>query len=192
MKFYIPSSTRRAVKLIIRNIRDSVCYYKRLHIRLINIQSPIKNKISSVIFVCKGNVCRSAFAEQRLRDLLLEKKIIIDSCGINVDQGGYPPEESISIAAEFSSILDGRRAKRLQECDINSADLICPMEYWQYQHLVRLFPRKSKNIILLRNLTPFPYRIFCNIPDPYGSEAGEYRRVFTLIDKALQKILEWC
>ncbi|MFW8600784.1 hypothetical protein ACOHYD_04815 [Desulfobacterota bacterium M19] len=148
-------------------------------------------KAATVIFVCKGNVCRSAFAEQRLKYLLGSNNIHIDSCGVNVDQGNSPPGDSVSIAAEFSCSIFGRQAKGLTECDIENADFIFPMEYWQYNRLIQIYPHKKENIFLLRSLVPFPGRLFCNINDPYGWGKKEFRRTYLLIDKALRQIMSW-
>jgi protein-tyrosine phosphatase len=192
IKKFIPNRVKRNAKHFARNIVVSFCYYGWSGKSLLNIQPPVNGKISSVIFVCKGNVCRSTFAEQRLRNLLGTTRVQVDSCGIDVDQGNFPPEDSVAVAAEFSCALDGRRAKGLHRCDIAGADLICPMEYWQYKRLIQLYPEKKKNILLLRNLAPFPYRLFCNITDPYGWGRNEFRRVFRLIDRSLVQIKQWC
>ena len=121
-----------------------------------------------------------------MRNLLNSSTIDIDSCGIDVDQGHFPPPDSVSIAEEYSCCIGERRAKGLKDCNIQNADLIVPMEYWQYRQLVDLYPDKVENIILLRTLLPFPYSLFCNIADPYGYGMDEFRRSYGLIDRSLQ------
>lgn len=192
IKNYIPLAVKRVIKQLGRNIGDSLRYYSGSGISLIKVKPSKNDKIASIIFVCKGNVCRSVFAEYRLRNLLGSTQVKVDSCGIDVDQGGFPPQDSIDVAAEFSCSLHGRQAKGLHRCNIAGADLICAMEYWQYKLLIRLYPEKGKNILLLRNLAPLPYRLFCNIADPYGLGPEEFRRVFRLIDRALEQIRQWC
>lgn len=192
IKKYIPSPVKRTIKRLVRNIAETVQYYGTSWYRLFILRPPRSRIISSIIFVCKGNVCRSAFAELRLRYLLDSKSVQIDSCGIDVDQGDYAPADSISVAAEFSCSLDGRRSKGLSACDFQAADLICPMEYRQYKRLLQLYPEKKENIVLLRNLAPFPWCLFCNIDDPYGLCKNEFRRVYRLIDRSLLQIRRWC
>ncbi len=192
IKAHIPTFIKRMLKGIIGNIVYSIQYYvgsKRCFFR----NSPLgRKKITTIIFVCKGNVCRSAFAEQRLKHLLNLTEVHIDSCGVDVNQGNFPPPDSITTAGEFSCSLAGRRAKGLAGCDMENADLIFPMEYWQYKRLVQLYPEKKENIILLRSITPFPYCLFCNIADPYGWGEYEFRRTYRLIDRALHQIMRWC
>ena len=192
IKRYIPRQVKRTIKRLARNIVESVQYYGTSWYRLFILRSPINRTISSIIFVCKGNVCRSAFAELRLQYLLDSKSIQVDSCGIDVDQGDYAPADSVSVAADFSCSLKGRRSKGLSACNFQAADLICSMEYWQYKRLLYLYPEKKENIVLLRNLAPFPWRLLCNIDDPYGLEINEFRRVYKLIDRSLLQIRQWC
>ena len=192
IKSYIPNRFKRNTKFFLRNIVESFKYYT-MDLGAFSCRLPSnKKKLSCIIFVCKGNVCRSAFAEQRFKKLVGDSDILIDSCGVDVDQGDFSPGDAVTVAAEFSCLLAGRRAKGVAEYDMQGADLILPMEYWQYKRLVQLYPEKKENILLLRSIAPFPYFLFCNISDPYGWGTEEFRRSYRLIDRALHKLLLWC
>ncbi|HFD32716.1 MAG TPA: hypothetical protein ENJ28_08450 [Gammaproteobacteria bacterium] len=192
IKAYIPNSIKRNFKGLIGNIFSSIRYYIGSERYFPHHSLSKRKKITTIVFVCKGNVCRSAFAEYRLKYLLGPTKVHIDSCGIDVDQGHFPPADSVTIATEFSCSLANRQAKKLADCDIENADLIFPMEYWQYKHLLQLYPEKKKNIFLLRSAAPFPSCLFCNIADPYGWGKKEFRRVYRLVDQSLHQIKRWC
>ena len=187
VKQYIPNSLKRSLKRIARNFVDSICYYgvERRGFYKVSLQA---GKTARVVFVCKGNVCRSAFAESRLRCLLEPSHLIIDSCGTDVTVGVLPPADSISVAAEFSCLLAGHRSKDFDACDIENADFIFPMEYGQYNRLVQCYPEKKNSIFLLRSFAPFPYCLFCNISDPYGLGENEFRQVYGLINKILKRL----
>lgn len=194
IKQCIPGQVKRSLKRLVHNVIDSVCYYT-ISGRFFCSGAPpaFGKKVANIIFVCKGNICRSAFAETRLRQLIgAVGTIHIDSCGIDVDQGDLPPPDSVSVAEDFFCSLAGRRSKGLASCNIVDADLIFPMEYWQYKRLVHRYPEKKENIILLRSVASFPQCLFCNIPDPYGLGVSEFRRVYGLIDQALRRIRQWC
>lgn len=185
IKKIIPNKLKRNINGVIRNIINTIQYYF-LEGKLLADRQVLKQlQITKIIFVCKGNVCRSAFAEQRFRDLLVDKTVYIDSCGVDVDQGNYPPRDSVKIAAVYGCSLTDRRAKGLNQCDIQGADLIFPVEYWQYKRLVALYPEKRNNIMLLRTVAPFPYSLFCNIADPYSWGADEFRRCYRMVDRCL-------
>jgi protein-tyrosine phosphatase len=193
IKQCIPGRVKRSVKRFARNVIDSARYYSVSGRFFCGGTPPaFGQKAVNIIFVCKGNICRSAFAEARLRQLLgAVETIRIDSCGIDVDQGNFPPPDSVSVAEEFSCSLAGRRSKGLAACGIAEADLIFPMEYGQYKQLIHRYPEKKEQIILLRSVAPFPQCLFCNIPDPYGLGAAEFRRVYSLIDQTMRRIGQW-
>ena len=184
MKKLIPNHLKRMLKLTVRNILQSTHYYL-IEKRFV---TPLPSPPTHVIFICKGNVCRSAFAEMRFNLLFGNKVQVNESCGLEVNQGSYPPSDSVKVAAEFSCDLSQKRAKGLNECNLERADLILPMEYSQYKTLISLFPDK-KNIRLLREYAPFPYSLFCNINDPYGWGENVFRKTYKLIDKALCRLI---
>ena len=185
LKRYIPKIFKRRIKLLWRNIAQSICYYlldgnifkkKPIHLR-------------NIVFICKGNICRSAFADIKFRKYCQNDKVMIDSCGISVDQGDYPPKEAVSVAGEFGcEKMAYRKSKSLAHCNLEIADLILAMEYGQYKYLVSLFPSKIENIRLLRQYAPNLISFLCNIDDPFSQGEKEYRKTFKLIDRILNEL----
>jgi len=138
-----------------------------------------------VILVCKGNICRSAFAEYYLKREIPAEIYRVESCGLDVDQGLYSPPEAVSVAKEFKLDLELHRSKGLSSCDVHNADLILPMEFGQYLRLKAMFPNHHNKIRLLRDFAPLPDRLLCNIEDPYGANETEFRRCFKQLQRAL-------
>ncbi len=179
LKRVIPKPLRRVLKQSLQNVRETGQY------------SSAKGKydcksISHIIFVCKGNICRSAFAEYYLKSQLPEGVLKIESCGLDVDQGLTSPPEAVCVAKEFSLDLESNRSKGVESCDMHSADLILPFEYRQYLLLIALFPGEKTKVKLLRDFAPWPDRLLCNINDPYGSDENEFRRCFRQIQRAVE------
>jgi len=181
-KYYKISITtgaiNRLIVLTVRNIHESIRYY----ITRGNIS---KNKIKSVIFVCSGNICRSAFAESIYKKLASDKVLTIDSCGLNVESSSTPPDEAISTAKKFSVNIENHKSKGWKSCDLSHADIILAMEYWQYKELRKYFPQNKCNIRLLREYAPFPENLLCNIYDPFARSENEYEKCFNKINRAL-------
>ena len=184
IKKYIPNIWKSRIKAFIRNCFDSIHYYL-IDRQIFNAEIKFPKHI---VFVCKGNVCRSAFAEKLMVLITTNTELKIESCGLDVDQGHHPPVESVETAKEFSCSLFGHISKGLDDCDPDNADLILSMEYKQHTRLLSILPHKKKAIKLLRSYAPFPYSIFCNIDDPYGWGKDEFRKAFCLIDRSLKKI----
>ena len=180
LKALLPRSLKRSVTRLYRNIQESFAY---------QLAKPAgaPHRITHVVFVCKGNICRSAFAEYYLRSILDEghENIRIESCGLDVDQGFVSPPEAVQAAREFGLDLTGHRSKGAAACDLRNADLIVPMEYGHYRRLLALYPQYKDKIRLLRDFAPWPQRIFCNIHDPYGLGLKEFRRCFRMIHFSL-------
>lgn len=181
LKALLPRSFKRAVKLTLRNIWESAAY------RVSRRRSDDEHW-RHLVFVCKGNICRSAFAEFYLKSsvsTMSHETIRVESCGLDVDQGIFSPPEAIEVGGEFGIDLSSNRSKGLPACDLQSADLIVPMEYRQYLRLKTMFPDMQKKIKLLREFSPWPDRIICNISDPYGLEEKEFRYCFRKMQRAL-------
>lgn len=179
-KTYISKSLKRRVKLYTINCKQSIQYFLEED-RSLRITKPYY-----IVMICKGNVCRSVFAEYRLRRIVKNDKIIIESCGLDVDQGNCAPEKSIETARYYGIDLSAHRSKGLSECNIEKADLVLAMELKQYRRLVSLFPNKKARIKLLRKYAPFPFSMLCNIDDPYGCNNKEYIKCYSLIDTSLK------
>lgn len=178
LKHIFPRPLKRCLRRALQNGSDSARYW------IYRKKFDSGNK-RHVIFVCKGNICRSAFAEYYLRRAVPDASHRIESCGLDVDQGIFPPPEAVCVAKEFDLDIELHRSRGLASCDVHHADLILPMEFRQYKRLIAMFPGEQKKIRLLRDFAPWPYRILCNIEDPYGSGEREFRRCFRRIQMAL-------
>jgi protein-tyrosine phosphatase len=171
LKAIIPHPYKRLTKRLIQNIYESITYGKIK-------KSPLTNNMRHIIFVCKGNICRSAFAEYYLVMLNADINIRVESFGLDVDQGIHSPLEAIKVGREFGVELNAHCSKGFTACDLQRADLIVPMEFGQYLQLTSMLPNSKKKVRLLRDFSPWPSRLMCNIYDPFGLGEDEFRRCF--------------
>lgn len=171
---------KRNTRLFVRNIYESLLY------RFVRGRE-VSGHTRRIVFVCMGNICRSAFAEYLMKSLAKDKNISIESCGLNADVRPSPVEAIIS-AKSFGLDLEGHLSKGLDCCDLENADLILAMELWQFRKLIEIFPHKKGNIKLLREFTPFPENIFCNINDPFGQPVAVFEKCFRQIERSVAVI----
>lgn len=169
---------KRNAKLFVRNIYESVLYCFARSRR-------VSRDTRRVVFVCMGNICRSAFAEYLMKSVTNDKILSIESCGLNVDVSTSSPIEAIITAKTFGLDLEGHLSKGLECCDLENADLILAMELRQYKKLVELFPHKKRNIMLLREFTSFPENLLCNINDPFGQSEEIFAKCFSQIKRSI-------
>ncbi|OGT97066.1 MAG: hypothetical protein A2X80_05100 [Geobacteraceae bacterium GWB2_52_12] len=170
---------------LLRNLADSVRY--RLRADRCPPASP-----RNVVFVCKGNVCRSAYAEYFMRTLSSPDSLNVASCGLDVRRSDAAPPEARRVAARKGLDLDGHRSKSYEACDLGQADLILAMEFWQYRMLAEMLPHKQQSIRLLREYAPFPENLLCNISDPFGRSESTFERCFAQIERAVVPICREC
>ncbi|MFO7728311.1 MAG: hypothetical protein R6X11_08275 [Desulfonatronovibrio sp.] len=145
--------------------------------------------VRHILFVCKGNICRSPFAEHVLRTLFPGNNLRIESCGLKVDQQVPSPAKALQAARDFGIDLSQHHSRSIEDCDLRSADLIVAMEYAQLQQLARMYPEHMRKAVLLREFAPFPHNMVCNIYDPFGQGQEEFDRCFRLMEKALQGLM---
>jgi protein-tyrosine phosphatase len=101
------------------------------------------------------------------------------------------PHEAVRAAGKIGLDLSSHLSKGIGCCDIENADLILAMEYWQYRKLVQMFPQKSGKIKLLREFTPFPENLLCNIYDPFGLSQRHFEQCFAQIQRSIATVEHW-
>lgn len=147
----------------------------------------------SFLFICKGNICRSVFAQARAKEMAVEKGIpytVFDSAGLEVSGAFPPPQEAILAAREFGIALDIHRSKRISREMLESFDMVIAMEPWQLQVLARFYPPGRDRLFLLplfdkggRN-TGDRFSTY-NIADPFAEDVARFRACYGRIDKCL-------
>jgi len=143
--------------------------------RQINWQS-----VGRVIFVCRGNICRSAYAEVIARSIGMDSI----SCGIDTRPGNPANADAIRVAKVRGVNLSEHRATPIQTLDIRDNDLIVAMEPRQVEFIEQEFANKYKCTLLgLWGRPRYPY-----IQDPYGASDVYFNHCFHYIEKSVHEI----
>lgn len=148
-----------------------------------------------ILFVCLGNICRSAAAEEIMRNRVihagLEKEIDLDSAGLSSYHQGDPADSRMRAHA-------ARRGYRITH-------LSRPVGYHDFFDFDMLIGMDDSNLSGLRNLAPgLPeeqkiYRMtdFCrripadHVPDPYyGGDSG-FETVLDILEDACDGLLDF-
>lgn len=126
-----------------------------------------------VMFVCHGNICRSAMAKYIFR-YMTNNKYIIDSAGTSNEEEGnglyYLSKETLD---KYNIPYDNHKAHRITDDEFNEYDYIIVFDSYNMDNITRRFGHNDKVRMLLPTV----------IDDPW------YTRDF---EKAYKDIYEGC
>jgi protein-tyrosine-phosphatase/predicted ATP-grasp superfamily ATP-dependent carboligase len=129
--------------------------------------------VERVLFICKGNICRSPFAAA-----CLNKKAAIKS----LSAGYYPninrpaPRIAVSCAQSFGVDLSGHRSRIFNDAMLDEADAVFVMDMENYLEVLNTFPGVKHKLFFLTWLRKG--KDCLSIPDPYGRTPEFFRNVY--------------
>lgn len=161
------------------------------------INNPVLcSNIQSILFVCKGNICRSPFAEQIiLKYNSNSTHYECSSAGIYVEERKSPPPEAIILANSYGVDLKDHRSRQINYSLMESFDMVIVMEVWQFVFLKKLFLEFREKIYLLplfdKNQEIISKKdLQLNIFDPYGKSLLQYKECFNRIERCIGMLLD--
>lgn len=108
---------------------------------------PDDSQVSKVLFVCTGNICRSAFAEACLKSLLADgAHVSVSSAGIAA-MVGYGMDPLMTHEAELRGIdAGGHRARQLTGRILGDSDIVLVFEPAQVEWIEREYPEHRAKV----------------------------------------------
>lgn len=151
------------------------------------------HKMTSILFVCMGNICRSPTAEGVFRgkadtaDMLV--RLQIDSAGTHAYHVGEQPDpRSQEYALKRGYDLSPQRARQVCDADFQQFDLILAMDKDNLRHLQNKCPAKyqHKLKLMMSYASHSPSDV---VPDPYYGGARGFDTVLDYIEDAADGLL---
>jgi protein-tyrosine phosphatase len=149
--------------------------------------------MSSVLFVCLGNICRSPTAEGVLRAIAAREfpglKLDIDSAGTANYHVGEPPDRRTVAAARRRGFdLAGLRARQVQRADFERFSYVLAMDRANLVELERLAPPgATARLALFLEFAPDAQAL--EVPDPYYGGVEDFERVLDLCELGARGLL---
>lgn len=137
----------------------------------------------SLLFVCKGNICRSPFAAARAAALL--PGVRVGSAGYAAVPGRRSPAAALGAAAATGVDLSAHRAQALDEALLGEADLVFVFDEDCWRSLWTRHPSARPRLRRLADLAGAP-----SIADPDGGAEAEFVACYALIERALRRAAE--
>lgn len=159
---------------------------------------PIPRHPRSVLFICKGNICRSPFAEQLAVKLQCEGVISgmkFGSAGLHVSKPISSPDDAIQAALRYGVNLERHRSQSISLELVEAYDMVIAMEAWQYAVLRSSYRHHHEKLFLLPLLDSAEqtqhrgYAAF-NIQDPYGCPPSAFDRCFERIGRCIERVFK--
>lgn len=173
-------ATHKVTRSITRTIQGTYPVRARLCSRILQRL----RSANSILFICKGNICRSPYAEHYARKRW-PNEITVRSCGYYPARGRSSPEVAQQVAKEFGIDLSGHESESLREDWIQQADLIFTFDEQNRETLLHRFPSVSDRVFGLGLLcSDRPY----HLADPYGDTDAGFRKVYAQITEAIETL----
>ena len=169
--------------------RDRLCATFLLQIEIINIKY-----MTSVLFICLGNICRSVTAEEVFRTMVKragrEKEFEIDSAGLIDYHEGELADSRMRQHAFAHGYKLTHRSRPVTPADFRRFDLIVAMDDNNVKGLKAVAANAAEcdKIVLMADYLREHDHTY--VPDPYYGVAEDFELVIELLEDACQGLLD--
>jgi protein-tyrosine-phosphatase len=157
-------------------------------------QRAVPTSTRSFVFVCFGNIMRSAMAEFLMRKVLNERapekveEIRIVSAGLHANPGREAHPWMQEAGTDLGISLATHRAKLLTREMVDAADAIFAMDFQNKAELLTLYPDAADKIHMLSSYAEGAWK--CReIPDPYLGDLEVTRYCARQLQTCIQNLL---
>lgn len=141
------------------------------------------NKIQRLIFICQGNVCRSAAAQIIAQELGFPS----DSFGLDTDLDLPAHEKMVAAARKDGYALEAHRSKPINNYSPKAGDLLLVMEPWHHKALKELPGIQDVPVsylgIYASSASPY-------LHDPYNCNETFFLNCFRRINEATKSLIK--
>lgn len=135
----------------------------------------------SVLFVCYGNINRSALAGRYFSERTAGMPIATMSAGFHT-QSGRPADPNMAEIARASGIdLATQRSRVIDHAMVEASDLIFVMEKLHYDQIAKDYPEAADKTFLLNPAG--------EIDDPYGKSTAVYQRCMQEVTASIDHLV---
>ena len=127
-----------------------------------------------ILFVCTGNICRSAQGEQLLRARIpepLQGVFEIRSAGTGALVGAPMPDEAAALSRHYGGVPDAHQGQNITADLVRESDLVLAMAAEHRSGAVQLAPRASRYSFMFTEFGALLDDLANNLPEPVFDEA---------------------
>ena len=148
------------------------------------------SQVSSILFVCMGNICRSPTAEAVFRAQMTQRglDLHLDSAGtIGYHKGAKPDPRSVQAGTARGYDFAGIRSRPITAKDYLRFDLILAMDNNNMEDMLAECPPEHHGKLKL--FLDYAESDYDEVPDPYYGGSRGFDLVVDLIEEASNGLL---
>ena len=146
-----------------------------------------------IMFICTGNICRSAMAEGIMKKLVKENKlndIEVCSCGMYEQTGEYATYNAVEAAKLYGADISNHRATYIRNSKIEEMDLILCATNSHKQMVISIYPNLVDKVFTMKEYAGIDNMQDIDIKDPWGYDLNVYYNCVFEINECLEKTIE--
>ena len=144
-----------------------------------------------IMFICTGNICRSAMAHKMLEKKAkeLNKNVEVYSCGIWAENGDIPTYEGIETMKEYGIDLKTHKATNIRNSNIENMDVILCATNNHKLNVTAMYPKLKDKVFTMKEYCGFLENDL-DINDPWGYGLDVYKKCAKEIENCIAIILK--
>lgn len=144
-----------------------------------------------IMFICTGNICRSAMAHALLAKRAKEKNkdIEVYSCGVYAQNGDIPTYEGIQTMKDYGIDLSTHRATNIRNSNIKDMDVILCATKSHKDIVIAMYPDLKDKVFTMKEYAGYP-KDDLDIKDPWGYGLDVYKKCAKEIEDCINKMLK--
>ena len=143
--------------------------------------------VQSVLFVCKGNICRSPLAAAYFQSLNDRSggKLTVRSAGLETTPGKPAHAKARAVALQHHLSVEQHATTQVSAEILGQSDLVVVMEIMQKIRIHKLYPQWKRKVVLLGR---FDSTGPIEIGDPYNGAIEDFESCFKQISRCCDKL----
>lgn len=144
------------------------------------------------MFICTGNICRSAMAHKLLEKKLKDNNISnveVYSCGVFAETGDTSTYSANEVMKEYNVDMSTHRATHISNSNIEEMDLILCATLSHKYSVLHMYPNITGKVFTMKEYVNGKDSKDLDIKDPWGYDIEIYRFCVSEIEDCIDKLL---